>query len=319
MKILITGITGFAGSFLAEHLLELGHDVSGTYLSDDSLVNVESIKDKITVEKVNLLEEEKVENYIKKIHPDGIIHLAALTSPAQSFQNPKEFFHNNIDSEITILEAVRKNSIVCRILVISSSEMYGLVRKEDIPIDEDTLLFPSSPYAVSKIAQDYLAYQYYRSYDMNILRIRPFNHIGPRQSPHFVVSSFAKQIAELEKKEGEKKLTVGNLSAFRDFTDVRDMVKAYALLFEKGKAGEIYNIGRGQSYQISDILNKLLSLAATEIEWEQDPKLLRPSDIPNIVCDNRKVRNLTGWEPKIPIEQSLKDTLDYWRNIVYNN
>ncbi len=319
MKILITGVTGFAGSFLAEHLLDLGYDIAGTYLSDESLINVESIKSKIQLEKLNLLDADKVDVLIKNTRPDGLINLAAFTSPAQSFKDPIGCFHNNIDTQIAIFESIRKYNESCRILAISSSEIYGNVRKQDLPINESTHHFPASPYAVSKIAQDYLAYQYFTSYKMNIVRVRPFNHIGPRQSDQFVVSSFARQIAELEKKQGEKKLKVGNLTTRRDFTDVRDTVRAYALLFEKGKAGEAYNVGQGKSYQIEDILNKLLALAESEIEHEVDQALFRPADIPNIVSDNSKIKELTGWIPHIPIEKSLKDTLDYWRNIVYNN
>lgn len=319
MKILITGVTGFAGSFLAEHLLDIGYDVCGTYLSDTSLKNVENIQGKIQLEKINLLDAEKVDTLIKNTHPDGLINLAAFTSPAQSFKNPIECFHNNIDTQLALFESIRKYNESCRILAISSSEIYGSVRKQDLPINENTPHFPTSPYAVSKIAQDYLAYQYFVSYKMNIVRVRPFNHIGPRQTDQFVVASFAHQIAELEKKEGLKKLKVGNLTTHRDFTDVRDMVRAYALLFEKGKAGEAYNVGQGKSYQIEDILKKLLALAESEIDHEVDPQIFRPADISNIVCDNAKVKELTGWVPHIPIEKSLKDTLDYWRNIVYNN
>jgi len=319
MKILITGITGFAGSFLAEHLLELGYDVCGTYLSDDSLVNVDSIKNKIQLEKINLLDFDKVDLLIKKTHPDGLFNLAAFTSPARSFKDPIGCFHNNIDTQLAIFEAVRKYNDACRIVAVSSSEIYGNVKNEDLPIDENTPFSPTSPYAVSKIAQDYMSYQYFISYKMNIVRVRPFNHIGPRQSDAFVVSSFAHQIAEFEKKDGKRQLKVGNLITHRDFTDVRDVVRAYALLFEKGKAGEVYNIGQGKSYKIEDILNKLLSFAVSKIEHEVDPALFRPADIPDIICDNTKTSQLTGWKPQIPLDQSLKDTLDYWRNIVYNN
>lgn len=319
MKIFITGITGFAGSFLGEALLGKGHEISGTYLSDQSLSNIETIKDGVHLEKVNLLDEQAVKSIISGINPDAIFHLAALTSPTQSFSDPKEFFHNNIDAQLNILETVRNNNVSSRVFVISSSEMYGNVLPEDLPIDEDTPLRPGSPYAVSKIAQDYLADQYARSYNMDIVKIRPFNHIGPRQSPAFVVSSFAKQIAEIEAGKKENKLIVGNLSSARDFTDVRDMVKAYSLLLEKGISGEAYNIGSGKSYKISDILERLLALSTIPIDYEVDLSLMRPSDTPNIYCDRRKISKLTEWEPLIPIEQSLKDTLDYWRNIVYNN
>jgi len=175
---------------------------------------------------------------------------------------------------------------------------------------------PTNPYAVSKIAQDFLGLQYFLSYGLKIVRVRPFNHIGPRQSPRFVVPSFAKQIAEIEKGKKENILHVGNLSSRRDFTDVRDMVAAYLLSLEKGDLGDVYNIGSGVSRQISKMLDMLLSLSSKKIDVEIDKSLFRPKDDPELVCDKSKFTKQTGWEPKIEIEKTLKDTLDYYRNIV---
>lgn len=317
-KVLITGITGFAGSYLAEHLLSSNkYDISGTYLFEESLNNVELAKDKLNLIKADLSEEKTVFKIIEDVSPDIIFHLAALTSPADSFKNPTITLTNNISLQVNLLEAVRKyNLLNTKILITSSADIYGQVAKEDLPIDEQTPLMPTNPYSVSKIAQDFLGLSYFLSYKLNIVRVRPFNHIGPRQSPNFVVSSFAKQIAEIEKGKKEPILHVGNLETKRDFTDVRDMVAAYVLAIEKGKDGEIYNIGSGTSYEISDILNKLISKSLSKIKVEKDETLFRPGDTPNLICDARKFTELTGWKPQISVDKTLEDTLDYWRNII---
>lgn len=314
-KIFITGITGFAGSFLAEYLLSQGDvAISGTYLDDHSLQNITSIQSNIDLHKVNLLNATDIDALIAKIKPDHIYHLAALTSPGDSFTNPSEFITSNIIVELNILEAIRKNNLLqARIMIAASSDEYGLVSSEDLPIDENTPLRPTNPYAVSKIAQDFLGLQYYLSYKLQILRVRPFNHIGPRQSPKFAVSSFAKKIADIEKGKNSSVLTVGNLESKRDFTDVLDMVKAYSLVVDQGASGEVYNIGSGVSWKMADIVKKLISFSTVPITVEVDPDLMRPSDIPDIVCDNKKVTELTGWKPQISVEKSLENILNYWR------
>ncbi len=318
MKALITGITGFAGSYLAEHLLSTKkYDISGTYLLEESLSNVRNVKDKLNLIKADLSEEKSVFKIIKEVSPSVIFHLAALTSPADSFKNPVQTLNNNISLEINLLEAVREyNMVNTKILIISSADIYGLVKKEDLPIDEQTPLMPTSPYSVSKIAQDYLGLTYFLSYQLKIIRVRPFNHIGPKQSPNFVVSSFAKQIAEIEKGKRKPVLHVGNLETKRDFTNVKDIVRAYVLAIEKGKYGEVYNVGSGISYKILDILNKLITMSSSKIKIEKDEVLSRPSDNPDLICDASKFTKLTGWKPQISIETTLKDTLDYWRNII---
>jgi GDP-4-dehydro-6-deoxy-D-mannose reductase len=317
-KVFITGITGFAGSYLAEHLLSLGNfSVCGTYLSEESLSLVSSIQKDISLVKLNLLDAEKVSATIKEYKPDLVFHLAALTSPAESFKNPSETVTNNITAQINLMEAIRQNNLPeTKMLVISSGDVYGAVDKNNLPIDEETALRPTNPYAVSKIAQDFLGLQYFLSYKMKIIRVRPFNHTGPKQSPNFVVSAFAKKIAEIEKGKREPILTVGNLETRRDFTDVRDMVKAYVLAIENGELGEAYNIGSGKAYKIADILDTLVKQSTVKIEIKVDSALLRPSDTPELVCDNNKFIKLTNWTPKIPLETTLKDTLDYWRNII---
>lgn len=317
-KVLITGVTGFAGSFLAEYLDKSTEDILyGTYLTEDSLQNVENDKDRLTSIKINLLDENEVQKLIDSEKPDFIYHLAALTSPSDSFRNPGNTITNNINAQINVLEAVKNSGLFStRILIVSSADIYGAVSKKDIPIDEDTPLNPTNPYSVSKIAQDYLGLQYFLSYKMPIVRVRPFNHIGPRQSPAFVVASFAKQIAEIEKGQKKPVIGVGNLETKRDFTDVRDMVRAYVSVIKKGKAGDVYNIGSGVSYKISEILEKLLDLSKKTIEVKEDKSLFRPLDIPDRVCNYQKVKKQTGWEPEISIDDTLRSTLDYWREVV---
>lgn len=317
-NILITGISGFAGSFLAEYLISQNKGkISGTYLEEAGLPSIGNLTAKVDLFKLNLTNEKKVFDIVKETKPDFIYHLAALTSPKASFDNPFEAIQNNVKAQLNLLEAVRKLDLLnTRILIASSAEVYGIVEKKDLPIDEGTKLMPASPYAVSKITQDFLALQYFLSYGMKIIRIRPFNHIGPRQKSYFVVSAFAKKIAEIERGKIDNTLSVGNLDSKRDFTDVRDMVVAYSLAIEKCRWGEVYNIGSGSSYAISEILDKMLSLSKVKIKVKVDESLLRPSDNPDLLCNRSKFTSLTGWKPEILIDKTLKDTLDYWRNII---
>lgn len=317
-KILITGASGFVGSHLVNLLIQNGEkNIIGTYFSADSLLNLGENKDKIEAIKVNLTDPREVSDLIAKIKPDVLYHLAAFTSPQDSFDSPNETVINNISCQINILEEIKKNDLKnTKILIVSSAEVYGLVEKKDLPIDENTPFNPTNPYAVSKLAQDYLGRQYFLAHDLKIIRVRPFNHVGPGQSPNFVVSAFAKKIVEIEKGKREPVLPTGNLNSKRDFTDVRDTIRAYTLLMEKGQDGEVYNIGSGVSHKISEILDMLLSYSKTEIKIESDKTLLRPIDNPELVCNYSKLKDLTGWTPTIPIEKTLRDTLDYWRNII---
>ena len=318
-KILITGATGFAGSHLAEYLVgkNVDNELYGTYLSDDSLKNIAAVKDKIGLTKLDLLNQKGVFELIKRIRPDVVFHLAAMASPIDSFSSPGESIMNNIQSQLNVLEGVRQSNLInSKILIISSAEIYGDVAKNDIPIDEEVSFRPTNTYAVSKIAQDFLGLQYFLSYNLKIIRARPFNHIGPRQSTGFVVAAFAKKIAEIEKGKRENILTVGNLEAKRDFTDVRDMVKAYDLALSKGVVGDVYNIGSGIGYKIKEILDKMILMSSIKIKVETDKSLFRPIDNPELVCNASKFKKITGWEPSVGIDKTLKDTLDYWRNII---
>lgn len=316
-KILITGASGFTGGYLSEYLNEQNKfEIFGTYHSEINFFN-SPVKEKIQFKKINLMDSQSVFDLVREIKPDYIFHLAAASSPSESFKDPLKTFHTNVTAEINILQAMQRNNLLgSRILIISSCEVYGYVKSKDLPVNEKTELRPSTPYAVSKVTQDYLGLQYYLAYKLQCVRARPFNHIGPRQSSKFVVADFSKQIAEIEKGKKEPVIHVGNLEAKRDFTDVRDIVKAYLLLIGKGVSGEVYNIGSGISYSAKEILDALLERASCKITIKIDPDKMRPSDMPDIVCDNTKLINLTGWKPEITLKRTLSDTLDYWRNIV---
>ena len=224
---------------------------------------------------------------------------------------------NNIIAELNLFEAVRKQGLKdCRIQIACSSEEYGMVYPQETPIREDNPLRPLSPYGVSKVAQDLLGYQYNQSYGLHIVRTRTFNHEGPRRGEAFVLSNFAKQVAEIEKGTKPPVLEVGNLDAIRDFTDVRDVVRAYTLALQHGVAGEVYNIGSGWTWRIGDALDELLKLTDQEIEVRQDPARMRPSDVMVLHCDATRFRNQTGWKPEVPFHKTLQDMLDYWRQRV---
>lgn len=309
-KAFVTGINGFVGTHLNNYLIKKGYEVFGTVKPGSG----DSSSDR---RPVDILDFEGVKTFINDVEPDFVFHLAALTSPSESFKNPQETITNNIGGQVNILEALKDLKLLnTKILIVSSAEVYGAVDKKHLPTNEDAPLKPRSPYAVTKIAQDFLGLQYFLSHKIKCIRVRPFNHIGPHQAPFFSVPSFAKQIAEIEKGLKEPVLEVGNLDSRRDFTDVRDVVRAYELLMEKGEIGEVYNIGSGKSHKIEDILNQLLSMSNVNIIVKKDPDLMRPADIPELLCDHSRLHKATGWKSEIDINTSLKDTLDYWRNIV---
>ncbi len=315
MRILITGITGFAGSHLADYILDNHTDaqVFGLIRWRSRMENILHIRDRIHLIEADLKDLVSLKKCFAEVKPDRIFHLAAQSFVPTSWTCPAETFAINAIGQINLFEAVLSLGLSPKIQIAGSSEEYGLVNTNEVPMKESNPLRPLSPYAVSKVAQDLLGWQYYKSYGLRVVRTRGFNHTGPRRGEVFICSNFAKQIVEIEKKKREPVIYVGNLEARRDFTDVRDIVRAYWLSLEKGIEGEVYNIGTGKTYSIHEILQMLLSLAQIDVRIEVDPTRLRPSDVPVLLSDSTIFRKLTGWEPKIPFSQSLQDLLDYWR------
>lgn len=318
MRILITGITGFVGSHLAEYCLKIpGLKIYGTVLSHhlgNELKRIEHIKDKIELLECNLTNRIGVERVLKRSKPDKIFHLAAQSFVPTSWKAPEETLFNNIMSELNILEVVKEMKLDPVIVIAGSSEEYGLVYENELPVKETNPLRPLSPYAVSKITQEKLAFQYHKSYGLKTVLTRFFNTEGPRRGQDFVTSNFAKQIAEIEKGKREPIIYVGNLEAKRDFSDVRDIVRAYWLASEKCKFGEPYNVCSEKARSIKSVLDLLLSLSKVKnIEIRQDPERMRPSDVPILWGDCSKFKKETGWEPEIPFEKTMFDLLQYWR------
>lgn len=317
MQALITGIGGFAGRHLATYLAEnTGWTLYGSVF--EPVGTHQDLQDSTGawLRRVDLREELRVLELIRDSRPDYIFHLAALSSVGRSWHYPWETISNNIRAQLNILQALVTLDIRPRVLIVGSADQYGLVRPEDNPIDENTTLRPNNPYSVSKISQDMLGLQYFFSHQIPVVRVRPFNHIGPGQRRQFVAPDFASQIAQIEAGRIDPVMSVGNLEARRDFTDVRDVVRAYHLAITKGTPGEAYNIGTGQAHSIRELLDILLDLTEASIEVEQDPKRMRPSDVPLSVCDPDKLRKDTGWAPEIQFERSLADVLDEWRRRV---
>jgi GDP-4-dehydro-6-deoxy-D-mannose reductase len=315
MRVLITGITGFAGSHLAEYALSLGEDVEviGIHRWRSRTENIDHLIDQVTMCECDLRDASSVKRLIAEKQPDRIFHLAAQSYVPASWDAPTETLTTNILGQLHIFEALRETGCSARVQIAGSSEEYGMVYPEETPITEDNPLRPLSPYAVSKVAQDTLAYQYFMSYGTPVIRTRGFNHTGPRRGEVFVTSNFALQIARIEAGKQEPVIKVGNLEAQRDFTDVRDTVRAYWLAIERGEPGEVYNVASGKAWRISEVLDLLLANSSVDIRVEEDPDRLRPSDVPLLLGDSSRLREATGWQPEIPFEQTTKDLLDFWR------
>ena len=315
MKALITGISGFVGSHLAEYLLaHTNWKVAGTVYG--SYRNIQGLCDRLELYPAELSRLPVVEFILDRARPDTVFHLAAMAVTSKSWRDPAATLQVNLSMQANVLQAIANLGLECRVLVIGSSEEYGAVSPDQLPIDEETPYRPMNPYAVSKVGQDMLGLQYYLSHGLDTVRVRPFNHIGPRQGLGFVTSDLASQVARIEAGLQEPVIRVGNLDAERDFTHVRDVVRAYHLLAVHGRSGQVYNVGSGRAYAVRAILDFLLARSRVPIQVEPDPERLRPSDIPRVVCDYAKLQACTGWEPAISFEQSLADVLDYWRTKV---
>ena len=313
MRILIIGASGFAGSHLVEALQQSAEgkdlEIFGTVFNGSSVLAEMLPQDHIIP--LNLMDVGAVKSLFTTVKPDQIYHLASFAFVGQSFERGTEVLTNNIGLQEHVLKAVLNYTPSARLLIMGSAEEYGLSEQGESPIKEDHPFRPVNPYAVSKVAQDLLAYAYTVSHKLNIVRVRPFNHIGERQTTDFAIPAFTKQIVSIERGQQDA-LSVGNLTGLRDFTDVKDMVRAYMVLMEKGRVGEVYNVGSGIGVKMAEIVDKLIAMSSAKIVVKQDEKRFRPLDIPEIVADASKIRAL-GWETTIPLDETLKRVLAYWR------
>lgn len=321
VKSLITGIGGFVASHLADHVLEQGEQLVGTYRWTEDMRRVEHIIDRITLAPVDLLDLSATWRVLDEQRPDYIYHLAAQSYVTDSFSNPAITIQVNTIGTLYLLEAVRllkqKEGYDPVIHVCSSSEVYGQVRPDEVPIKESNEFRPANPYAVGKVGEDMIAYQYFQSYGIRTIRTRMFTHTGPRRTMMSAECNFARQIALIEKGRQAPVLRVGNLDSVRTFADVRDAARAYHVLVRKCTPGEVYNIGGNRTMRIGDMLDFLISLSTKrdEIRVEVDPALLRPSDVTLQIPDCSKFIGETGWEPTIPFEKTMRELLDWWRSI----
>jgi GDP-4-dehydro-6-deoxy-D-mannose reductase len=311
MRAFITGITGFVGKYLSDFLQSQEIEVYGT----TSLESKSNINNNVIYN--NLSNENELINLLERIKPDMIFHLAGQSNVKDSWENKTITISVNVNSTVNLLEAARKSSLSnhVKILTVGSSEEYGKVNEIDIPTTEKVALQPTNPYGISKAAVSFFAKQYFNAYGLKVLHVRPFNHIGPGQRPGFVVSDFSSQIIRIERGEQERVMYVGNLGAQRDFTDVRDIVRAYYLLLQSDKMhyGEVFNVCSGTPIAISSILNKLLLLSNRQIELKTDHSKMRATDVPKYIGDNTKLKQMTGWTPTISLESTLSDVLEHLR------
>lgn len=311
-KILITGFTGFVSEYLLDLLNELdnGYEIIGLSRSYNFDLKVRKNLN-LRLVKLDLNDSDHLKEVLYLTRPDYIFHLASDSSVSYSWQKPIESFQNNTNIFLNLIESIRMLNIKCRVLSIGSSEEYGIVDVDHVPLSEQAPLNPISPYAVARVSQELLSNVYCKGYGMDIVMTRSFNHIGPGQKENFVVSSFAKQIV-MYKKGLIPNILVGNIDVIRDFLDVRDVVKAYMLLMEKGESGQVYNICSGQGNSLRDLLDTMMSVAGVKTEFKIDNCLIRPSDNPIIIGSNIKLVKQVGWQPKYTIDASLNDIINYW-------
>lgn len=309
MKAMIIGAAGFVGPYLADAIKRiLKCDVVCTKLAHEKL----SIPD-VEVRDLDIMDQDAIYNLLTEEHPYYIFHLAAQSSVAYSWKNPSLTIDVNIKGALNVMDAIRRLDYSPRVLIVGSGEEYGHVNPDEVPIKETNLLRPGNIYAATKAAQNMMATIYAEAYGLQLVMTRSFNHIGPRQTSTFVVGDFTSQVVKIEKGLQENTIKVGNLAAKRDFTDVRDVVEGYCALVQSGKSGETYNVGTGHALKIRSILDKIIEISGLDIKVEVDPDKLRPVDVPIIEPDITKITNATGWKPSIPLEQTLKDMLQYWR------
>lgn len=315
MKVLITGITGMVGSHMAEYILQ-NHpsaEIYGLVRWRSPLENIRGILPRIILHQAELRDLNSLVFMLRKVKPDWIFHLAAQSYVTASFDAPVDTIHTNVIGTTNLLDALRITGIDSKVHICSSSEVYGQVTQDEIPIRETNPFRPASPYAVSKVGEDMIAFQYFLSYGIRTVRTRMFTHTGPRRGDVFAESAFAKQIAEIEAGIRQNPVKVGNLDSVRTFADVRDAVKAYWLMMERCPPGEVYNIGGNETMTVGEMLGILKGMARCPIEHKVDSKLLRPSDVTLQIPDTSKFQDATGWCPEISVEKTLEDLLDYHR------
>ena len=309
----ITGIAGFAGSFLAEELLARGYKVSGSVLGRESTRHIKQIQNIIELVKLDVQKANEVSRRIKKLKPDYVFHLAAFSSVGESFKNENLTYKVNFEGTLNILNAVMELKDPATLVYVSSADCYGRFKPDSKLLKENQPFNPISPYAVSKTAAELLCRYIFTRHQLPEKKAPAFNHTGPRQNDNFVVSSFAKQIAQIEKKGVEPIIHVGDLTAKRDFSDVRDIVSGYRLLAEKGQSGEVYHFSSGKAVSIEQVLEMLLKMSDKSIIVKTDNSRLRKNDIPCLKGDSQKAKSKLRFLPKFSLEETLKDTLNYWR------
>jgi GDP-4-dehydro-6-deoxy-D-mannose reductase len=314
MRALVTGVSGFVGGHLAEHLVDSGDLVVGLSAAGRWPGPLAHLAQQVRIEPCNLADcdEADLAGLIARKQPEVIYHLAAQSNPQQSVADPRGTWALNLGGTLNLLEAVKSSGLKPRVILVGSGVCYGNPGPDHMPVSESCPLRPNNPYSASKGAADLLGVQHYLAHGTDVVMVRPFNHSGPRQLPVYVLGGLARQVADVEAGRAQR-VEVGNLDIVRDFTDVRDVVRAYRLLALRGVGGEIYNLGTGQGTLLKDALTTLTTLAKTAIEVHVDPARVRPVDQPLLVADASKLRAATGWEPRYRIEQTLADMLDYWR------
>ena len=320
MNVVITGITGFAGSHLAEYLIRKGHHVRGLGAPQDSLTHLDTLISNGYLQANDVvladLEDRTAIRRLLNPIPDFLYHLAAQASVPRAWENPRETFRINVLGTLTLLECLRELRPCPKMLYVSSADVYGASADSSIPLTEEFPMHPLNPYSLSKASADSLCQQSFLRHGLPIIRVRPFNHIGPHQSVGFAAADFASQIARGEVNTDYRKIHVGKLDAIRDFTDVRDMVKAYELAIIFGEPGAVYNICSGVGHSLQELLDGLLSLSPIPFKVVQDESLMRPTEISYCVGSNRLFTELTGWSPQIPWSQTLMDILENHRHQV---
>ena len=323
MRVLVTGIDGFVGSHAAELLLRESNgagstekiELHGTIITEE-VRNIAHLRDSITLHQVDVSDPRRVESLFQEVLPDRVLHIAGQAFVPAALKNPMETFQANLFGGLSILEAARKQRVATgkspAVLIVSSGEVYGSVDPQSLPITEKASIQPNNPYASSKASVDLIAQQYAKHFDVNVIIVRPFNHAGPGQSPSFVVSDFARQFAEIASGRQKPVIHVGNISVRRDFTDVRDVVKAYWLLMERESDEIIFNVASGRAVEIKQLLELLKDVSGLEVEIVQEQQRIRGYDVPVVVASYDRLQQATGWTPEIPLRKTLHDVYTYW-------